>query len=280
MEFVNGKADLANLIPTVWSTNIYQELRNSLMLAEVFNRDYEGELMNLGDTVKVNQIIAPDGEILTDDKQTFSSERMDVVQQTITVNKRASAAFEFTDLAQLQSMSFERDAQEALLYAIRKKIEEDMISILIPSAANPDHIIAPASASDLAAIDIAKIRTLMSLAKLPRSNRFLFLDPTYYGDLIQKQTIASRDYVPAGSPTMTGLISEPLYGFSIAEHDLLPVDTGYAIHRSACTLVMQQGVRIKISDLHAQNKYGYLLSADIVYGIKLMDDKRIVKISG
>lgn len=280
MDFVNGKTDLDNLIPEIWSPNIYQELRNSLMLADVFNRDYEGDIANLGDTVKVNTIIAPDGEILTDDKQTFQSEQMEVTQTTIVVNKRASAAFEFTSLAQLQSQSFERDAQEALVYAIRKKIEEDMIAMLIPSSSAPDHIIAPASASDLAAVDVAGIRTLLSLAKVPKTNRFLFLDPYYYGDLITKQTIASRDYVPAGSPTSTGLISEPLYGFSIAEHDLLGTDIGYAIHRSACTMVMQQGVRIKISDLHAQKKYGFLLSADIVYGIKLMDNKRIVKISG
>lgn len=280
MDFVNGVNDLANLIPEIWSPNIFQELRNNLLLANVFNRDYEGELANLGDVVRVNTIIAPEAELLTDDKQTFSSEQMEVTQQTITVNKRASAAFEFTSLAQLQSQSFEMDAREALVYALMKKIEQDMISILIPSSTTPDHLIAPTAASDLAAIDIAYIRTLMSKALIPRSNRFLFLDPQYYGDLITKQTIASRDFVPAGSPTSTGLLTEPLYGFTIGEHDLLPADVGYAIHRSACTMVMQQGVRLKISDLHTQKKYGYLMSADIVYGIKLMDDKRIVKILG
>jgi hypothetical protein len=268
-EFVNGKVDLAYLIPTIWSKNIYQELRNSLMFADVFNRDYEGEL-TFGDTININTIIAPDGEILTDDKQTFSSEQMQVTQTSIVVNKRANASFEFTSMAQLQ----------ALTYAIRKKMEEDMISILIPSASAPDHQIAPTAPSDLAAVDIAAIRTLMSKALLPKTNRFLFLDPQYYGDLIQKQTIASRDYVPAGSPTSTGLISEPLYGFNIAEHDLLANDVGYAIHRTAAALVMQQDVRIQIAPLLSQKKHGFMLVADMIYGIKLLDNKRIVKING
>lgn len=281
MDYVNGVTALNNLIPEIWSPNIYQELRNNLLLGEVFNRDYEGEIANMGDTVRVNQIVAPEGEILTDDRQTFSSEQMVVNQVLVIADKRASASFEFTNLAQLQSQSFERDAQEALVYAIRKKMEEDMLSILIPSSASPDHTIAPAAASDFAAVDVATCRTLMSLQKIPKTNRYLILDPQYYGDLITKQTIASRDYVPAGSPvTNTGIISEPLYGFSIAEHDILGADVGYAIHRTAATLVMQQGVRIQISNLHSNKKYGYLLSADLVYGIKLMDNKRIVKITG
>lgn len=278
--FVNGVTALDNLIPEIWSANMYQELRNSILFGDIFNRDYEGEIMNMGDTVRVNQIVAPEGEILTDDRQTFSSEQMVVNQIPIVANKRASASFEFTSLAQLQSMSFERDAQEALVYAVRKKLEEDMITILIPSAAAPDHQIAPTAPSDLAAVDVAAIRTLLSLQKVPKNNRYLILDPHYYGDLIQKQTIASRDYVPAGSPTSSGIISEPLYGFTVAEHDLLGTDIGYAIHRSAATLVMQQGLRVKISDLHSNKKYGYLLSVDFVYGIKLMDNKRIVKING
>jgi hypothetical protein len=107
----------------------------------------------------------------------------------------------------------------------------------------------------------------------------LILDPIYYGDLVVKQTIASRDYVP-GQPTITGVISDPLYGFNIMEHDILAADVGYAIHRSAATLVMQQDIRVQISNLHSNKKYGYLLSCDFVYGIKLMDNKRIIKIVG
>jgi hypothetical protein len=108
--FVNGVTALDNLVPEVWAKNLYSELRNQLMFGEVFNRDYEGEIRNLGDTVRVNQIVAPEGEILTSDLQTFSSEQMVVNQITIVADKRASASFEFTNLAQLQSLSFEADA--------------------------------------------------------------------------------------------------------------------------------------------------------------------------
>jgi aspartokinase len=69
-------------------------------------------------------------------------------------------------------------------------------------------------------------------------------------------------------------------GFQIFEHDLLSADVGYAFHPSAVQIVMQQGVNVKISDLHSQNKLGYLISVDMVWGVKQMDSSRLVKISG
>lgn len=277
---VSGKTELQNLIPQMWSDDMYDELRNKIIFASIFNRDYEGEISQMGDTVKVNQIVAATGEILTDDKQTFSSEEITVNQYEIVVNKRASAAFEFTSLAQLQSQSFEQEAQEALLHGIRTQLENDIIAALLPSTATPDHDIAPVSAGDLAAVDMAAMRTLFSQAKLPVTNRWFVGDPQYYGDLIQKSAFSSSDFIPAGSPQATGALTNPLYGFTVAEHDLLSADTGYAVHPSALSLVMQQGIRVKISDLHTQKKYGFLLSADMVYGFKLFDNKRIIKISG
>ncbi|MBK7380565.1 MAG: hypothetical protein IPJ03_16540 [Ignavibacteriales bacterium] len=274
---VNGKTELDYLIPEIWSASMYDELRNSIMFANLFSRQYEGEIKNVGDTVKVQQIQAPSAEILTDDKQQFASSALTVSQFSIVANKRASAAFEFTDLAQLQSLSFQQQAQEALVYAIRLKMESDIIAGLLPSTSAPDHDIAPAS-GPLAAVDLGTMRTLLSTAKVPVSNRSLLLSPSYYGDLLNATTVTSMDFVN-GNSAQSGVVAS-FMGFQIMEHNLLGNDIGFAIHPSALQLVMQTEVRVKISDLHSQNKYGYLLSADLVYGYTLADNRRICKISG
>jgi hypothetical protein len=275
---MTGKVDIPSLIPTVWSKTMYDELRNSIVFANIFSRDYEGEIQGMGDTVKVNQIAAPTGEILTDDEASFATELLVANSFTITVNKRASAAFEISDLAKLQSIDFQMQAQEALVYAIRKQLESDIITALVPSAAAPDHQIAPAAASDLAAVDLATLRTLLSVAKVPVANRYLCLDPAYYGDLLTKTQVMSRDFT-AGNDSMGGVM-DAFMGFKILEHNLLPADVGFAVHPSALQLVMQKEISVKISDLHPTKKYGYLVSADFVYGFQLFDNKRIAKISG
>ncbi|MDE6357910.1 MAG: P22 coat protein - protein 5 domain protein [Eubacteriales bacterium] len=44
---------IANTIPKIWSARILENLRNNLVYANLFNRDYEGEIKNVGDTVKI-----------------------------------------------------------------------------------------------------------------------------------------------------------------------------------------------------------------------------------
>jgi hypothetical protein len=97
--------------------------------------------------------------------------------------------------------------------------------------------------------------------------------------LLSKTQVTSGDFVSGGNSAQAGVLSQ-FMGFEIMEHNLLSADVGFAVHPSALLLVMQQDVRVKISDLHSQNKYGYLLSADFVYGFVLADNKRLVKISG
>ena len=47
---------VANFIPTIWSARLLAHLDKAHVYAALVNRDYEGEIRNFGDTVKVNQI--------------------------------------------------------------------------------------------------------------------------------------------------------------------------------------------------------------------------------
>lgn len=277
---VSGKTELSAIIPEVWSPNFYDELRASLVMGGVFSREYQGEIQNQGDKVRVSQIVAPTGEILTDDKDVFNREQMTVQEYTIEVNKRAVAAFEFTSLAQLQSLQFEQDAREALVYAVQKQIEDQVVAALVPSASAPDHDLTPATPGQLAAIDVANMRTLLSLQKVPKMNRWLFCDPQYFGDLLQSTNFISSEFIPAGSAVSSAEFASPLYGFRVAEADNLSADVAFAIHPSALQMVMQKSMTLKISDLHSQGKFGYVMSADLIFDLKLFEDTRIVKYSG
>lgn len=279
---VTGNTELAYLIPEIWSSEFYSELRANLPMANFFDHTslYAADgILNYGDTLHVQTISAPSGEILTDDKQEFSTEALSVSQNDIVINQRASAAFEITDLGKLQSKAFEEQAKEALVYAIAKQIEDKVISTISPSSSSPDHLINPASASDLAAADVASMRSLLSAQKVPNSNRALFLAPSYFGDLLTKTNFVSSDFIPAGSPTAYGQFPTPLYGFQVVEAQNLSADIGYACHKSAIHLVMQQGMRIQVQPLLANKKYGYVLAADVVFGVKQMSNLRSVKIN-
>ena len=274
---VNGVADLVNLIPVITSPKIYAELRNQIMFSSFFEREYEGEISSFGQIVKVNQIVAPSGEILSSDKAEFASADLEVTQQSITCDKIAVASFDITDLAQIQSLEFETQMVEALSYAVRQKLEGQILAAMLPSTSSPDHDIAPAAASDMAAVDLGSMRTLLSAAKVPVVGRGLFLAPSYYGDLLSKTQLTSLDFV-SGQAGQSGVLSN-FMGFNIMEHNLLGADIGYAAHPSALQVVMQRGVTVKVSDLHPLGRLGYKVSAHMIFGVKLMDNKRLAKIS-
>ena len=47
---------VTNFIPTIWSARLLAHLDKKHVYAALVNRDYEGEIRNYGDTVKINQI--------------------------------------------------------------------------------------------------------------------------------------------------------------------------------------------------------------------------------
>jgi hypothetical protein len=157
-------------------------------------------------------------------------------------------------------------------------LEAQIIAALIPSAAAPDHQIAPASAGVIAAADLNTARTLLSTQLVDVQGRFGILSPDYYGSMMLSTNIMSRDFT-AGNNSNSGVV-DSFVGFQLMEHNLLAATTAYFAHPSALQLVIQQDIRIKISDLHSTGKYAYRMSADMVFGLSLFDDKRIVKISG
>lgn len=274
---ITGTADLAAIIPEIWAGPTYMNLKKNLPKASFFEKPYDG-IMSVGDTVNVQTMAQATGEILTDDEAEFSSEALVVTNQAIVINKRFSSSFEVSDLAKLQSMDFAAMAQNELVYAVAKQWEGYVAGLLVPSAAAPDHQISPVVAGNLGAEDLASAKLLLDLQFVPQTDRVAFLSPSYFSQLLTKQLVVSRDYTASNS-IQSGVVDQ-LLGFTIVMDMSLASNTGYFCHKSALHTVMQGGLRIKISDQHSSRRYQYVISADMVGAAKLMDNKRIVLISG
>jgi hypothetical protein len=273
----NGTLENSNLIPEIWSKTFFDELRAQLMLADLFSRDYEGEIKTLGNKVKVNQIKKATGEILTDDKQKYNTQKMENQQFEITADKRVSAGFKFTDLSELQSQAFEEDAKAALSYGVMEALELFLIAQM--KTALTSGALAPASASALAKADITKARTALSKAKVPfDGNIYAAYDPDYYGDLLDSSVLTSTDFVE-GKALMDQKLPN-IYKMKHFEHQLLSTDHAFFFHRTLINLVMQQELRIKISDLHPLGEYGYVMTADLVFGSEVFEAARGKLITG
>lgn len=265
---VSGKTELVNLIPTVWSTTFFEQLKTNLILGSLFSREYEGEIAKKGDTVKVNQIVSPDAETLAGDESTFTPGLIVVNQFELKADKQTIVSAEITDLAQLQSESFMEDLKKEMMYKLMLKIEQDIIALCVAEFTAVNVAVDGA----FSAADFGKARTTLSLAKVPKTDRYALLDPNFYGSALQQNSIISSDFAE-GKAFVDQEIGKVL-GMKVAEHDALAAHRALVVHKSAVQLVMQKGVNFKISDMHSSYKLGYLISCDVVWGQKVFEDAR------
>jgi hypothetical protein len=285
---VTDLSALSNQIQKKWSPLFSKELRESLLLGSLVNKDYEGAIGKQGDTVYVSQLSAPTGQLKTvgTDADTFDSEQMVWDRVEIKADKRAVASFEVTDLAQLQSQLDDPAAQsqmrDALRFAVEKQINDYLWSLVNPSTASPNHLIT--SQASIGASELAAYRTLAAKAKWLKDGKWYgLLNPDYYEDILLAQTLTSKDYVDGQSVVVGGQVANERYGFKLLEDNSRNSAKGLFFHPDFMHMVMQSEAQFKISDLHSQKKFAYLVSVDIIFGAKLGidgDKKHIYVTSG
>lgn len=93
---------VTNFIPTIWSARLLAHLDKKHVYAALVNRDYEGEIKNYGDTVKINQI----GDITVKDyekgKDIADPEDLNGDQTILTIDQAKYFNFAIDDVDKAQ----------------------------------------------------------------------------------------------------------------------------------------------------------------------------------
>ncbi len=259
-------------IEKYWSPLFTKQLRESLLLGSLVDKKYEGSIARQGDTVRVSQVNAPNGQLLTigTDADSFETEKVSTSYIDIVADKRAVAAYEFQDLVSLQSQISQDNPEvmESLKYALAKQMNDYLYSLVNPSTSAPDHLIS--GVTDFNASQLSACRILAAQAKWQNDGRwYALLDPQYMGDIMNAATLTSSDYVGADMPVIAGQVAMKRFGFNLLEDNSRSADYGLLFHPDFLHMVSQTAVSVKISDLHAQKKFGVVMSIDMVFGAKL-----------
>lgn len=273
-------ADVSYQVKTFWSDLFKDELLESAVLPALVNREYEGEIKDEGNTVRVSQINRPEASIrqVGSNEDAFTASKMSLDYVDVVANQVITAAFEFNSIAMLQSQLKSKDSKirQALIEAAMIKLNSYLYSLVSPSTSSPDHSVA--SVSDFNAAALLSNRLLASQAKWPDANRYCLVDPSYYNDLLSAQTLTSSDYVGADAPVVAGKMLKQRFGFWIVEDNsagmsqLSPTaatsDLALLFHPDFMYLVMGQP-EFEVSSLHSQKRHGFLMSVKLIVGAKL-----------
>lgn len=261
-------SDVSAQVEKFWSPLFTKELRAQLLLGSLINKSYDGQIQRMGDTVRVSQINAPTGALKTvgTDAGAFDTETLSTSYVDIKADKRAVAAYEFEDLVDLQSQigAENSEIRQSLLYAVESQINTYLYSLVAPASG-----LALASVANLDAAELLTVRKLAAQKKwLKDKGWWLLCDPVYMNDLLGAQTMTNSQYVP-DAPVVGGQIANQRYGFNILEDNSRPAQTALAFHPDFMHMAMQTQATFKISDQHANKKFGYIISVDLIFGAKL-----------
>lgn len=259
------------LVQKFWSPIFMPELKAGAKLPSLVSRDYEGEIKSQGDTVKVSQLVIPDADERTGaDIDTFESSELGVVQVEVKADKRIVVAIEVTDLAKLQSQLQSKDSEirSGLLQSCIRKLNASLYGLVAPSSSNPDHLIN--SVTDFNATQAGQARMRAAQAHWMKNKPWYgALDPSFYNDMLNAQTLVSKDNGAEDAPLIGGEFANKRFGINWFEDDSLAVDQAIIFHPDFLYLCMQTQPKFELSSLHSQKKFGYLLSVDFLYGAKL-----------
>ena len=273
-----GTTQTTVIIPEIWSAKFYEVLLDRLPFIDSVDQSYSGDIQAMGDIVNISTIPEFSQASLLAEGAAGDAEAVTLTGQQLTINSRAFKDVIVTKKAQLQSLDFMDELRDKMIFAIMKKMQADIISAIVPSASAPDMTIAYDSGTTLGLADILEAKELLDAQNVMDENRIGTVGSAQFNDLFNITGFTSRDFIPAGSPLTTGAINTPVAGFNIKMTNVVGT-TSYWFHPSFLTIAVQQELNLSVYDLGSDGIRGTRINADLLYGIKQLDDERVVSIS-
>ena len=298
-------------IPTLWSGKLLAKFYQNTMLSEVANTDYEGELKNQGDTIRIR--LAP--TISISDYTAGMNLNYEVptpIYQDMQVNKGKYFGVQVNDVLAYQSdmnlmNMFTEDAAKQLKIQIENEVFFNCFVTEGPAAANKGSTAGAISAaydlgSDTAPVDqatpenvlkaILRMSTVLDEQNVPEDGRWLILSP-YDRHLLMQSSLAQAYFTGDSSSTVrTGKIGM-IDRFTCYVSNLLPrgaagkalvsgltdTATGASVSNAKARRTMIAGTKVACSFAMTVNKTEPLRNqtdfGDIVRGLAVYGRKTV-----
>jgi hypothetical protein len=238
--FNTNPAYTGSFIPTLWSGKLLAKFYQNTMMSELFNTDYEGELKNQGDTVRIR--LAP--SISISDYVAGMNLNYEVptpIFQDMQVNKGKYFGVQVNDVLAYQSdmnlmNMFTEDAAKQLKIQIENEVFFNNFVTEGPAAANEGGTAGAISAAynlgtDIAPIDqatpenvlkaILRMSTVLDEQNVPEDGRWLVLTP-FDRHLLMQSTLAQAYFTGDNSSVIRSGKIGSIDRFDVYVSNLLP----------------------------------------------------------
>jgi hypothetical protein len=272
---------LANFVPELWSDRLFVNLRKALVYGSLCQRDYEGEIRNFGDTVKINEIGAVNVTAYTN-AATLTYQTLSSAQKELKIDQASYFAFSIDDIdaAQVKPKLMDAAMNDAA-YRIADTIDQFIAGLYAQAGATPSATTYIGSATTHLHVSSGNVIETISYASrylsdknVPTGGRFMVIPPW----VTQKIALAASGSISAiGVPKVmsdgalvNGWVGK-LMGFDLFESPNVyySATPGYAVMCGTRDAISYAGQVSKVGVLERETTFDTAARGLYVYGAKV-----------
>lgn len=278
-----------NFTPEIWSSVLLTELRNALIYGSptVINRNYEGEVAEAGDTVRITSIGRPTIVDYVPGSKTLVPEALQTAQRTLIVDQAKAFAFEVDDVdARQQASTFMTESMGQAAYALADVVDRYLAGFYtaIPSAQNIgsvtiDHT--PTTSDEWAKVYdniLIPLKVMLDKLNVAQLGRYVIFPAWLHGAILRDGRFIKADESADPSALRQGFVGRAA-GFDILMSNNVPEPT-------TNNFVVQAGVNTAITFVEQINKteayrpeagFSDAIKGLALYGAKLIRPDSLVR---
>jgi N4-gp56 family major capsid protein len=267
-------------IPQIWSQKLNQMLEKNCVMLQCVNRNWEGEIKNQGDTVKI--ITPADVTVSTLTSDSIEYNALTPSSQDLVIDQKKFFAFKIDDVAQVQANA---DIMEAHLASAKRAIEEVQDSYLLGMHTNVTTANTVGSEDSPIALDKNTIYEYFVNLSLALKNSdavhtgvkpWVVINPNIEAYLLQSPEFISA-YNVADETLREGSIGRIAGMDVLVSTNLSDIDGKYYVLAGTNDAITFASQLAKIETLRDKDSFSDLVRGLYLYGAKTVQPKALAK---
>jgi len=257
---------VATFIPTLWAARLIQHLDNALVARSFFNEDYSGEIRDMGDTVRINQIGNISISPYIRNQDMAPPEELATAAQDLVIDQAQAFNFQVDDVDYVQMRTSLMDAaMQRSAFSLAETEDTFLFGLLDAATPAANRIAAGASADELYEA-LVELRRIMSENNVPFAGRRAAMPPLAIARLLNDDRFVATGGTNAEGRLISGLVGRAA-SFDIYEVNTTPNGAIIAGHPLASTFASQI---VKTEAYRLERRFADGVKGLSVYGARVL----------
>ena len=221
---------ISSFVPEIWSAALLENLKKNLVFGGLCNRDYEGEIANAGDTVRITSISRPAVSDYTPNSGTIVPSELFDAQRSLVIDQLKVVSFKVDDVDARQAAGNVLPAATLECSYALADVADQFVASLYTGIQSANAITGPIAVTGGGTAPwtnvwdqiLVPLSVKLDEANVPRQGRWVVIPPWIQGALIRDDRFVRMDASGTTEGLRNGQVGRAA-GFDIIMSNNCPV---------------------------------------------------------